>query len=385
MEKKYELHHEMVSIGSTIPFLRHSSSQRIMMGIGMMGQSLIVKGRTPRQITTGAEREYAKATFSVKAPCDMEIIRVVEKYPSRAGQFSFDHSPHKLIIYRNLHTLEYGVLKAETHHHLDTKFGWEFVPTEAAGEIYRGNVVPEGTIFYKSPAVLDDGDYAPALETMTALMSVPAAIEDGIQITEAYRDRLTTTGVKSITFSIGKRGYPLNLHGDSQIYKIMPDLGERLGSDGLLLATREFNEDTSVYDMTPKALRTPDFFSDKTLYIEPHAKIIDVDIRRQFNVEATPPGMSEQLNRYHTATRQYYNAILSEYRRLQKQHGEGLRISPAFQDLVTRAIAEENGANDKVIKLYRGQPIDEWHVTVTYEHTIRPGIGFKLSCFQGGF
>lgn len=383
MVKKYELHPEMVSVGAMNPFFRHNSSQRGMMSISMLGQMLLTKGCTRRQIFTGAEREYAKATFSVKAPCDMEIVRIIEKYPNRAGQFSFEHSPHKLIIYKNLHTLEYGVLKAESHHHLDTKFGWEFVPTEAAGELYRGNTVAEGTVFYKSPAVLDDGDYAPCLETRTALMSVPAAIEDGIQVTESYCKRLTTTGVKSITFSIGKRGYPLNLHGSDQQYRIIPDLGERIGPDGLLMATREYSTDALIYEMTPKALRTPDYFFDKLMYIEPLARIIDIDIRKQNNVNATPPGMAEQLNRYHVATKQYYGAILSEYLRLKKQHGEGLRITPAYQDLVTRAIAEERGAADKVTKLHRGQPIDEWHVTVTYEHDIVPGIGFKLSGMHG--
>lgn len=384
MEKKYELHHDLLSIGSFNPFARHNSSQRGMMSISMMGQMLITKGRSRRHIFTGAEREYAKATFSVKAPCNMEVVRVIEKFPTRAGQFNFAHNPEKLIIYKDLETLEYGVISARSHHHLDTKFGWEFVPTEAAGQLYRGNVVPEATVLYKSPAVLDNGDYAPALETMTALMSVPAAIEDGVQVTESYCKRLTTTGVKSVTFSIGKRGYPLNLYGDDQQYRIIPDIGERVGGDGLLLATREYNPETLVYDMTPKALRTPDHFFDQAMYIEPHGRIIDIDVRRQNNANVTPPGMVEQLSRYHTATQQYYNAILSEYRRLRYQHGDNVRITPAFQDLVTRAFAEENGAKDKVTKMYRNQPIDEWHVTITYEHDIVPGIGFKLSDFHGG-
>jgi len=135
--------------------------------------------------------------------------------------------------------------------------------------------------------VLDDGDYAPCLETRTALMSVPAAIEDGIQVTESYCKRLTTTGVKSITFSIGKRGYPLNLHGSDQQYRIIPDLGERIGPDGLLMATREYSTDALIYEMTPKALRTPDYFFDKLMYIEPLARIIDIDIRKQ--TTSTPP------------------------------------------------------------------------------------------------
>lgn len=355
------------------------------MSVGMLGQSLVVKGRTPRQIITGAEREYAKATFSVKAPCDMEIVRVIEKYPTRAGQFNFDHNPQKIIIYKDLHTLEYGTLEANTHHHLGNKFGWEYVPTEAASEIYRGNVVPEGTVFYKSPAVLDNGDYAPALETKTALMSVPAAIEDGVQVTQSYCDRLTTTGVKTVTFTLGKRGYPLNLHGDDRLYKLIPDIGETVGGDGLLMMIREYNEDSLVYDMTPKALRTPEYFFDKPLYIEPNSRIIDIEIHRQNNVEATPPGMVEQLNRYLTASKQFHNTVRSEYYRLKREHDTGLRITPAFQDLITRALAEEYGPDDKVTKMYRRQPIDEWHVTVTYEHTIVPGIGFKVSCMQGGF
>lgn len=395
VDKKYSLHPELISIGAFNPFARHNSSQRGMMSIGMMGQMLLTKGCDRRQIFSGAEREYGKATFSVKAPCDMEIVRVIEKYPNRAGQFNFDHNPHKLIIYKDLHTLEYGVLKAESHHHLDNKFGWQFVPTEASEELYRGNTVAEGTVFYKSPAVMDNGDYAPALQTRTALMSVPAVIEDGIQVTRDYCKRLTTLGVKSVTFSIGKRGYPLNLFGDDQRYKIIPDVGERIGGDGLLMATREYNTDTMIYDMTPKALREPDYFFDRLTYIEPNARIIDIKVERQNNTEATPPEMTTQLNRYHTAAKQYYSAILSEYRRLDNQTQGGARISPAFQDLVVRAIAEEQTSASRlskdnkatkannVVKVNRGQPIDEWHVTVTYEHEIVPTIGYKLSGFHG--
>lgn len=384
MTKKFELHPELVSIGSLNPFMRHTSSQRGMMSTAMMGQMLIPQGRTRRNLFTGAEREYAKATFSIKAPCNMEVVRVIEKYPNRAGQFNFAHNPQKAVIYQDVETLEFGILYCNSHHHLDTKFGWEYEPTEAADELYRGNIVPEDTVLYKSPAVLDNGDYAPALQTNTALMSVPAVIEDGIQVTEEYCKRLTTTGVKSVSFSIGKRGYPLNLFGGDRQYRIIPDVGERVGKDGLLCAMREYNEDASIYEMTPHALRTPELFFDQPIYIEPEGRIIDVEIRRQNNQDVTPPEMTEQLNRYHTTSKQFYSSILSEYFRLSKRYGENLRITPALQDLVTRALAEDRGANDKIKKLYRASPIDEWHVTVTYEHTIVPTIGFKLSDHHGG-
>lgn len=318
----------------------------------------------------------------------MQVVRLIDKYPKTGiGQYDFKYNPTRYVIYQNYDTREYGILEVPKFHGLDGKFGWEYQPTEHAHLLGDSKaIIPKGTVFFTPPSILEDGDYAPGLEVKTALMSLPAAIEDGFLVTEEFCQRLKTKGVKELTFSFGTSGFPLNIHGDKDVYKILPEIGERI-EDDLLCVIREFDHDTALYDLTPKALRTPDFFFDRPFYIEPGARIIDITVRRQNRHPTVPGPWVEQLERYHSARRRYLEEAHRIYRRLKDQYGENLRLSPSFTDFLADAEAERdarfNGVRAAKVA-YRNNNIDDWHVTVRYEHDIIPTIGYKMSDFSGG-
>lgn len=356
------------------------------------GQFLTVKGCTPQRFRSSTDREFGKYTFKIEAPCDMEVIRIIHKLPRQGGRLNFASNPLDLVVYQDEKERQIGVIPIPSHFTLDPKFGWRFQPMPAAGEIGEGATFAEGTVFFDSPAKKPNGDYCPGLETRVALMSVAAGIDDGFQATESYCKRLATTGVKSVTFSCGKAGYPLPIHDG----KILPEVGQRLEGD-LLACVREHDDDSCIYELTPKALRTPDYFHDTPIFIEPNAKIIDIQVDRANVTPTIPTGMVEQLYRYSMAQRNMYREVLDIYHKFKEERGKRLRLTPQFNDLVVRALAERHSENilrkaeetgkiphkERLDKFHRIKPVDEWQITVTYEYDIIPTIGYKIAGGDG--
>lgn len=389
MEPTYnyvELDHKLVSVGSLFPFLRHTSSQRQMMSVNQLSQSLLVKGATKRSIYTGAEREYGRYTWDRRAPANMEVVRLIHKYGQRTGNNDFKFTPTTLAIYRDEETLEFGCLWLDRFQTTDQNFGYEFVPTEAVARMNKGEMFNKDTVFMRSPAVDEDEDYRFGIEVPMTLMSLSAVIEDGVQVTDEICKELTTKAVKKVQISAGERGYLLNIFGTPENYKCLPDLGERVGHDGILAFTRKYNEDLSVVEMTDQDLMEPDFYFDTPVYIEPNARIIDINIIKQDHVDIIPETMTGQLRKYLTALQTFYKTILVEYDRLRKDYGDTLRMTPKFALLVEKAMGfvPSNYIRERLVGTYRNVPIDEWWIEITYEYDLVPTIGFKLSDTHGG-
>ena len=60
-----------------------------------------------------------------------------------------------------------------------------------------------------------------------------------------------------MVISFGEDEVPLNLYGDDENYKIHPDVGELIRSDGVLFASRKLITGLYPIQMSRKALRTP--------------------------------------------------------------------------------------------------------------------------------
>ena len=113
--------------------------------------------------------------------------------------------------------------------------------------------------------VTPQGDYCYGREVNVAFMSMPGVIEDGVVVSESFLKSMSTKGYETRTMSFGKKYFPLNLYGD----------------DGLLLARREFRPILAPVEMSPEALRRPDYTYDELVYtLVGRAKVIDVSIMR---------------------------------------------------------------------------------------------------------
>jgi hypothetical protein len=402
-----ELHTDLVSIGALNPFWANISMSRgTMFTSSHLAQTLTVEGSTPKKILTGAEFEFGKGTFKLKLPCNSEVIRVIPKYSNTVGINRIEHNPMSLVIYENIETKEVGIVELiEYSTATDNKhqhFGFRYNYRPDLNEVLS-KPIPAGTILADSPAIAGFSgydNYHYGIETNVAFMSVPGIIEDGIVMSESYRQRAASKGFEKRVASWGKKYYPLNLYGDYKTYKAFPDIGETIRPDGLLFALRSFNDLLGPVELSPRALRTPDYNFDRLIYGVPNARVIDINVQHPFTnrPSPTPVGMSDQTLKYHEGQKHYYLEILNVYQELYYSRKDALNITPEFDRLVVEAIdyigLEDNPLTrfhkkkpgepkSKIHKLYRRNDIEDWRVEVAFEYRVVPNIGHKLTGIQG--
>ena len=388
MPTENELHPELISTAAINLSPGGVSGSRLQMLGAHLTQMLILKGATPRRCFTGVEREYGKYTYKVKMPVDGTVIAVVPKYQETIGHGAIANNPMSIVIYENVDTREICTLEIPQYHIAHQYFGFKYSHKRTLSLLSKGASIPKGTIFADSPAIDDNGDYRFGIEANVAYMTIPEVIEDGVQITESFSKKITTYGYETLDAGFGKKYFPLNLYGDDKRYKPFPDIGERVRSDGLIFALREYNELLDPIQMMPDALRKVNTF-DKTIYTKANAKVVDVITRfdPKGSVPETPVGMDEQVRKYHTSLLNFYNTLLDIYERLARtaaQRRETLKISRPFHGLLKDALYFKiEQSKVKAQRIVQRQPLDEWRVDITVEYELEPTEGFKITGLSG--
>src|SRR5690606_39246655 len=115
------------------PFFYHNSSPRGAMFMSHVGQCLVMCNSDVRRTLTGLEYDLANYTFAIRMPCDAEIIKRIERYPSRLSYGSIRENPETLIIYEDVETKEVGVLSLTRYKSMDRQFGfrYDYKPVES--------------------------------------------------------------------------------------------------------------------------------------------------------------------------------------------------------------------------------------------------------------
>lgn len=384
-----QLYRELLATNSLSSFVRHNSAVRQQMFSAQhMSQILVIKGSSEKYIQTGMEREYAKYTFSKKFNEKVEIIKVIERYPKTLDFESISMNPETFVIYENFDTKEVGVMNLTTFCTNHQYFGFEYKHKQAIKQIKQGALISEGTIVSDSPSVTDDGGYKYGKQVNVAFMTIPGVAEDGIAICEDILDDFSIKTYEHRVVEFGGKRFPRNLYGTLENYKPFPDIGERIRGDGLLAALCKYEEYTSVVEMNRRDSMIPDTIFDKLIYAGgPGGRVVDIRIHHDpfSNQARTPEGMDKYLEKYENARRRCYREILDVYNKLYKLRGEHLRISREFQRLLVEAIAvlDEN-KKQKIEKLYRLNPIDDWRIEFVIEYELKPNIGYKMTDVAGG-
>lgn len=389
--KRTELDIELLGIAATNAFLKEDSSSRLQMFCSHLGQALVVKGSTVRRCQSGIERELAKATFNIKAPCNMIVRRVIQKYPPSVGRGAISQNPTSLLIYENVDSpqRELGVMELPRHHCIHQYYGFQYKPARGADKIYQGGAIGKDTVIADSPNVTENGDYKYGAEVNTVMMSIHPEIEDGLVISESMQKDMTTVAFDSRVIRFGKNTYPLNLDGygiDGET-SAFPEIGQRIRADGLLFALREYDDFLAAVDMTEEGLRTPNYNFDKTVYGVPNARVVDVIIHKGNQLRSnTPPALVKQCERYYERTIMFYKEILNEYNTFRKERGSRTPpISREFNRWYVEAMAMTNDqSEDRITTTFGRIPTDEWRVEVVFEYDVVPGVGSKLTDCHGG-
>lgn len=383
ISNKNEIRPEFLGVVGLNPFAAYISASRLAMFCNHIGQHLVVRDCTVNRLSTGVGREYAKDVHAIRMPCNATIVKRIEKYPVQIDGNIPGKNPTTAIIYQEDETGEIGVLVIEHRHCLHQHYGFTYVMTDAFYQLAPDVAVPKGTVLATSPTITPAGDHRFGLEAQVAFMSLPGVAEDGVIVSESFCKRMTTRGYGTRTVSWGKNAMPLNMFGDDTVFKAFPDIGESVGPNGLLWASRSYDDMLSVAMMSNKALRSLDYF-DKPLYA-PGARVTDITILKGNKDKSTLPlGMEAQCRYYYQRGYAYYAEIIAVERDLRRRYGTRLKLSKRFHNLVVEALAVTTMAERRhVVPTFGKQPIDEWVVQLSFEYDVAPTIGFKLTGMHG--
>jgi hypothetical protein len=388
-----EIAPEMLSFLAAANFMPGTiSASRAQMLASHLGQHLVTKESEERLIQTGAENKFGKFTFNVKMPVDGRIIKLIQRYPPSYSADAIAHNPQTIVIFEDEITKEVDYISLEDYCSMHPYFGFRYQAREAMQKLARGMPIRKGEVFLDSPAVNANGGYGIGLNLNVAFMDHPAVAEDGFGICRDVLPRLAFNTYLRPDANFGSRSFAINLYGDDQVYKAFPDIGEYVAEHGILMALRDYNDELSVVNMSSRATRKLDPVFDRQINVGRGGRVIDIRVWRQNgnNQSNLPPAMQAQLLKYEQASRYFYQDILNEYRRLKRDHGDRLRITPNFSALVRDAVGVvgtgtgSGNQSDTVKLVHKNMQLDEWRIEFVIEHVNIPNMGAKLTSLDGG-
>lgn len=382
-----QLRADLLSVNGLNPWPGHDSSSRQQMMASHMGQKLVISGATERRCQTGMESEFGKYTFSVKMPVDGRIIKIIHRYRQTIGKDSIAMNPQIVVLYENEETKEIGMINIPKYCSYHQYFGFEYKTKDGYNKLVPGAYIAKDTIFMDSPAITDDGGYKYGAELNMAFMSHPSVSEDGIMISEEALEKLKFKVYETRVVEWGSKRFPLNIYGTVEDFKPFPEIGEYIRDDGVLMVLRSFDKTLAPVEQSIYDLMEPDVIFDKAVYVAgPGGKIVDIKVHHEDIVQSpTPMGMEVQIQKYDKARKTFYNEIIDEWKRLKKARGTALVLTPELNRLIVEGLAViDTGETQRINKLYRRNPIDDYRVEFTVEYEVKPTIGFKLTDLHGG-
>jgi len=374
-----------------IPFLQFTTAPRVDMFASHLNQALVIDGSEFQLIYSGTEQNLGDYVFSKsRRNQDIEVIKVIPKYPTVVGSLHIRSNPSFTMIYIGREDRKLHYMTLESYTQGSDGFGYEnryenMHLWQGASEDSPA-YIPKDVRLVASPNH-KNGLYCMGVNLQTAFMTLEETIEDAVMISESGAKKLETTEIHSVKVPVRADQYPLNTYGDEIESKIMPDIGEIVNSEGILLVLRPIDLDTFIPDTMASSLAVPQTMHD-TIYRAPiGSQILDITVNAA-RVKM-PKYLYAQVDKYLHASNRYWQEILSVYNRFKHTN----KCAPEFNELVSTAIRRLASAPIPInvplqgvprrskTKLIgkNGRPIEFMEITITYAIKRPCAEGFKLT------
>lgn len=378
------------------PLAKFTSASRLYMSHNQKGQGLdMMKPDLPR-ILNGFESQERDYCIQVKAPCDLTVVQVLNKYLITPKQRAEGLVAPKVIIYQSDDDGTYGYLETNQYAKYAEYFGMKYDVKPFVDRLQENSRLAKGTVLAECHSIID-GMYAATCNVNVAAVSTPGTIEDGYEVSESLMARMQPRVVGSKQARWGKSSYLVKIYGN----KPFPEPGDRIRKDGLLFAIRDYDPVMDSVNLLEENITKPDLINDKLVYATPDALVYDIDVlttvhdnnRNGKKAIHTPEGLRNLALQYH-GKRDTFNKRLIEAIDAIPNAAYGQKLTPDLQALVTRAIADRPGdvrfpkGHDRdqgqIIRSLNAVPLEEFNVEIHYCKEFDLGLGAKMSSLHGG-
>lgn len=390
---KNELAMPLVAMHALNPAVAYNAPARGTMFAGHFAQRPVIEGSEPSLFQTGAEEEFGKYTFSVKMPEDGTILAVIERYKSGVTNAGIEFNPETYVFYQADKTGEIDYFVIPYYASFHPTFGFKYEMKPASKFLRAGNSFEKDTVFADSPAVKGESHYTYGKNLNVIYMSHPNVGLDGYVINRDALKHFAFRVYETRSIEVGANNIPLNHLGDDEFYKIMPDIGEMVPEDGLLMVTRKHDAYLAPALLSKNDLREVDYVFDRKTYARPgKGRVVGLNVIKSDNItRQLPPEMTVQLEKYASAGERFHQDVIRFNEGLQreaKKNGGEVSMSKKLAHLIILAKGKTNYTASKaklpLTLTYKREPIDTWRIDFTIEYIMLPTRGSKITCMSGG-
>ena len=382
---KTEIKAEFIGTAAINSFIANTSSPRAVMDFSHFSAHLPLLTPDEKVVKSGIEYELGKYINDVRSDHDYVIKAIIPRY----REFGVVDVPTYTVLaeYEENGQIFIDFIDVDTYKSSHTFFGYKLKPTEDLMNMSYNSILPRDTILAKTDSYGEEGAYNYGLNVNMAFMSHPSVSEDGFVVSESFVKRARFNSIVKRTINITKDTLPVNLYGDKDVFKFIPNIGEKVREDGLLCALRERNDWFSVSDLNDKNISEVDITFDNLMYVNPNSTVLDVKvIRGNYNKQEFTGKMTKQLDDFAAMLINYYTNVVNKFYQILNEKkvmygtAEAVRITPRLHRFITDCEIKINAVTSNKNKLcYRKLPIDQYRIEITTISTIEPKEGFKLT------
>ena len=349
-----------------MPFSYASSGARkILFGTQSDHKLQLLNGEVPL-VGTGYENMIGMYSSNYKlADQDAKVIAKIPKFEKRPDIHYF------MIVLRDDGVLD--LIERVSYNHITETYGYLYDNTfidhlEVGDMIKRNDPIKRTRSFDKYDNRLD------GVNLKIAYMACDETTEDAILISDKAAAKLTSPIIKKVPIVINDNDIMLNLYGDDDNYKVIPDIGEEV-KDGVLAATRRENKAEALFNQSYDRLKYYTMSDSK--YITKKGRVIDIDIYCNNEENIRESIYNTQLNYYWEDRKRYCQSIIDIVGRM-RENGYS-RLSYELQKLYSDCLKTIEGHKFNRIKPFSNIGLD---IIVLEELELK--VGDKVANRYGG-
>ena len=354
-EKYNDNMEKMLGIGLNMPFECTNSASRKNMFSSQYQQRVCLENPEIPYISTGYENLFGQRSSAyVQTDRKWRVIGKIEKFSNAPG-----HHYYLFVIdeHNNM-----DVVERVSYCHNTESYGFLY-NNEYLDSLQVGSEIPPNKTVKKSMSFDSADNYMTGKNLRVAYIADASTTEDAIEISESASMALARPEIKKVTILINDNDIPLNLYGDDNVYKIMPDIGEDI-KNGIICGTRTERNDEIFFTQSGERLKVP-MINDTTFKTK--GRVIDINVYCNRDIATSNNGIYEgQLSYYDRDYKRFCGEVVELLRNyidnsMYKKTHELSKLYTTCEDVISgKQYFKDNVFSNIVVELtvYRKAPLE---------------------------
>lgn len=358
---------QLLGYSMNMPSNCANSSSRRMLEEAQANQRLELYNSEVALLSTGQEARISEYSSEfVRAKDDLRVIARVERY-----KFSPGH--HYYLIVQNMKTGEFDFIERIGYTHNTESYGFLHNNTYL-DKVKPGYVIPKGVPIKKSTSHDEYNNRKDGINLNVTYMTNEETKEDSIIASDYAAENLSAPLIEDLSTYMNENEIPLNMYGNDQVYKAIPDIGEKI-ANGVVMVTRIEKKAESLFAQSNENLKTI-FMGDKRYSLKGEIVEINIHCNNPEYLESNPnyaqfkyyydqqmdfaKEFVNAIDAYTDKSRHSYKLEKIYYRLNQQINGVQSSKDKSFSNLLIEITAVEMNTlkvGDKITNRYGGKGV----------------------------